>query len=49
MSVPSPAERFEHVSLGFDDQVVLRDIIFAVPTGSALVIVGGAEWASHCS
>ena len=37
-----PAVTFEHVSLAFDEQVVLRDITFTVPSGATLVILGGS-------
>lgn len=42
MSSAQPAVAFEHVSLAFDDQVVLRDITFAVPAGTTLVVLGGS-------
>ena len=37
-----PAVEFEHVSLAFDDAVVLRDISFTVPKGRMTVIVGAS-------
>ena len=37
-----PAVMFEHVSLAFDDQVVLRNISFSVARGHTLVILGGS-------
>lgn len=38
--------QFDHVSLAFDEQVVLRDISFAVSAGTALVILGKADRAA---
>jgi phospholipid/cholesterol/gamma-HCH transport system ATP-binding protein len=37
-----PAVVFEHVSLAFDDNVVLRDVSFTVPTGSMRVLLGAS-------
>ena len=37
-----PAVVFEHVSLAFDDNVVLRDVSFSVPTGSMRVLLGAS-------
>jgi phospholipid/cholesterol/gamma-HCH transport system ATP-binding protein len=34
------AVRFEHVSLAFDDDVVLRDVSFAVPAGHMTIVIG---------
>lgn len=42
MTASHPAVMFEHVSLAFDEQVVLRDITFTVPAGASLVILGGS-------
>jgi phospholipid/cholesterol/gamma-HCH transport system ATP-binding protein len=36
------AVAFEHVSLGFDDLEVLRDVSFSVPTGSMRVLLGAS-------
>jgi phospholipid/cholesterol/gamma-HCH transport system ATP-binding protein len=33
---------FDHVSLAFDDHVVLNDVSFQVPTGSMLIILGAS-------
>ena len=39
-AIPPPAAVvFEHVSLAFDEHVVLRDISFTVPTGGAGAIL----------
>jgi phospholipid/cholesterol/gamma-HCH transport system ATP-binding protein len=37
-----PAVVFDHVSFGFDDHVVLRDISFAVPKGSMSILLGAS-------
>ena len=37
-----PAVQFEHVSLAFDDAVVLRDLSFAVPAGKMTIIIGAS-------
>jgi phospholipid/cholesterol/gamma-HCH transport system ATP-binding protein len=37
-----PAVEFEHVSLAFDDAVVLRDLSFTVPAGKMTVIIGAS-------
>jgi len=39
-SVPADAIVFEHVSLAFDDHVVLRDLSFTVPRGSMRILFG---------
>jgi phospholipid/cholesterol/gamma-HCH transport system ATP-binding protein len=33
---------FDHVSLAFDDQVVLRDLSFDIPTGSMRILLGAS-------
>ena len=33
---------FEHVSLAFDDKVVLRDITFSVPAGHMIILIGAS-------
>jgi phospholipid/cholesterol/gamma-HCH transport system ATP-binding protein len=38
----SSAVEFEHVSLAFDEHVVLRDISFEVPRGSTRIILGAS-------
>lgn len=38
----APVVAFDHVSLAFDDNVVLRDISFSVPAGGLKVILGGS-------
>jgi phospholipid/cholesterol/gamma-HCH transport system ATP-binding protein len=38
----SSAVEFEHVSLAFDEHVVLRDISFVVPRGSTRIILGAS-------
>ena len=38
----SPAVQFEHVSLAFDDRVVLRDISFSIPRGSMTILLGAS-------
>jgi phospholipid/cholesterol/gamma-HCH transport system ATP-binding protein len=43
MAAPErPAVEFAHVSLAFDEQVVLRDISFAVPAGQTQVVLGAS-------
>jgi phospholipid/cholesterol/gamma-HCH transport system ATP-binding protein len=42
MPAAPPAVMFEHVSLAFDEQVVLDDISFTVPAGHTLVILGAS-------
>src|SRR5688572_31915236 len=37
-----PAIAFEHVSLAFDDNVVLEDVSFSVATGSTLFLMGAS-------
>ena len=37
-----PAVTFEHVSLAFDDHIVLQDISFAIPSGITQVILGAS-------
>ena len=37
---PHAAICFEHVSLAFDDQVVLEDVSFELPTGGAVFLLG---------
>lgn len=39
---PSAAIVFDHVSLAFDDQVVLRDLSFSVPTGTMRILLGAS-------
>jgi phospholipid/cholesterol/gamma-HCH transport system ATP-binding protein len=39
--VPNAVE-FDHVSLAFDDHVVLNDLSFAVPTGSMRILIGAS-------
>jgi len=40
---PDPAAiAFEHVSLAFDDNIVLRDVSFSVRTGSTLFLMGAS-------
>jgi phospholipid/cholesterol/gamma-HCH transport system ATP-binding protein len=36
----APAVEFEHVSFAFDEQVVLRDISFAIPKGTMTILLG---------
>src|SRR5688572_19234703 len=38
----TPAVVFEGVSFAFDDQVVLRDISFTIPTGRMTVLLGAS-------
>ena len=42
MAGAQPAVAFDHVSLAFDEHVVLRDISFTVPVGHTLVILGAS-------
>ena len=37
-----PAVAFEHVSLAFDDHVVLREISFSIPAGSMRILLGAS-------
>ena len=37
-----PAIRFDRVSFAFDEQVVLRDVSFAVPVGSMKILLGAS-------
>ena len=37
-----PAIAFDHVTLAFDDRVVLRDITFAIPRGSMTILLGAS-------
>jgi phospholipid/cholesterol/gamma-HCH transport system ATP-binding protein len=37
-----PAVVFEHVSIAFDDNAVLRDVSFSIPTGSMRVLLGAS-------
>lgn len=41
-AAPSTAVAFEHVSLAFDDHVVLDDVSFTIPKGSMQVILGAS-------
>jgi phospholipid/cholesterol/gamma-HCH transport system ATP-binding protein len=36
------AVRFEHVSFGFEDHVVLRDVSFSMPRGSMTILLGAS-------
>lgn len=38
----TPAVEFEHVSLAFDDDVVLRDVSFTVPHGRMTILIGAS-------
>lgn len=38
----APAVAFEHVSLAFDDNVVLRDVSFSVPAGHMTILIGAS-------
>ena len=38
----SPAIVFDHVSLAFDDHVVLRDLSFEVPAGALAILLGAS-------
>lgn len=42
MPGPPPSVVFEHVSLAFDDQMVLDDISFSVPEGFTQVVLGAS-------
>ncbi|MEZ5420605.1 MAG: hypothetical protein R2708_25130 [Vicinamibacterales bacterium] len=35
-----PAVEFRHVSLAFDEQVVLRDVTFSIPRGAMRILLG---------
>jgi phospholipid/cholesterol/gamma-HCH transport system ATP-binding protein len=37
-----PAVSFEHVALAFDDDVVLRDVSFSVPSGKMTILIGAS-------
>ncbi len=37
-----PVVVFEHVSLAFDDDVVLRDVSFSVPAGHMTIVIGAS-------
>ena len=39
---PPPAVVFEHVSLAFDEHVVLRDVSFSVPKGTMRILLGAS-------
>lgn len=39
-SQPPPAVEFSHVTIAFDDHVVLRDLSFAIPTGDMRILFG---------
>ena len=39
---PSAAVVFEHVSLAFDEHVVLRDVSFRVPKGTMRILLGAS-------
>jgi phospholipid/cholesterol/gamma-HCH transport system ATP-binding protein len=39
---PAPAVALEHVSLAFDDVVVLRDVSFTVPRGRMKILIGAS-------
>lgn len=41
-STAAPAVAFDKVSFAFDDQVVLRDVSFAVPAGSMSILLGAS-------
>jgi phospholipid/cholesterol/gamma-HCH transport system ATP-binding protein len=41
-SAPAAAVVFDHVSLAFDEQVVLRDVSFAVPHGTMRILLGAS-------
>ena len=38
----TPAVAFEHVSLAFDENVVLRDVSFTIPRGHMTIIIGAS-------
>ena len=42
MSVSKAAVEFDHVSLAFDDHVVLDDLSFTVPKGSMRILLGAS-------
>jgi phospholipid/cholesterol/gamma-HCH transport system ATP-binding protein len=42
VSPDTPAVAVEHVSFAFDDNVVLRDVTFAVPKGSMAMLLGAS-------
>jgi phospholipid/cholesterol/gamma-HCH transport system ATP-binding protein len=35
-----PAVEFDHVTFGFDERVILRDVSFSIPTGTMTIILG---------
>ena len=41
-AAPPPAVEFDHVSLSFDDTVVLRDVSFTLPTGRMKMLCGAS-------
>jgi phospholipid/cholesterol/gamma-HCH transport system ATP-binding protein len=41
-SAAAVAVKFEHVSLAFDEKVVLRDVSFTLPRGRTLIILGAS-------
>jgi phospholipid/cholesterol/gamma-HCH transport system ATP-binding protein len=41
-ALSDPAVQFEHVSLAFDDHVVLKDLSFTVPKGSMRILIGAS-------
>jgi len=40
MGIPAASVVFDHVSIAFDDRVVLRDLSFAIPTGAMRILLG---------
>jgi phospholipid/cholesterol/gamma-HCH transport system ATP-binding protein len=42
IGVNVPVVAFEHVSLAFDDYVVLRNVSFSVPTGHMTILIGAS-------
>ena len=42
IGVKVPVVVFEHVSLAFDDDVVLRDVSFSVPAGHMTIVIGAS-------
>ena len=42
LAARAPAVMFEHVALAFDDNVVLRDLSFAVPAGHMTILIGAS-------
>lgn len=41
-TVVTPAIAFDHVSFAFDDNVILRDVSFAIPDGSMAILLGAS-------